>query len=127
VSVLEIIRLVRRHLEENGRLSYRMLRREFDLDDDTLAEVVEELVDVQKIAIREDKALAWSGGATPKSTEAESPPSPPRRDPDFWYLGANVPGKPRVILPYLGGFRAYSQKCDEVAAKGYEGFTVTTR
>jgi cyclohexanone monooxygenase len=46
---------------------------------------------------------------------------------DSWYLGANVPGKPRVILPYLGGFRAYSQKCDEVAAKGYEGFTVTAR
>ena len=46
---------------------------------------------------------------------------------DSWYLGANVPGKPRVILPYLGGFRAYSQKCQEVAAKGYEGFALTTR
>jgi cyclohexanone monooxygenase len=46
---------------------------------------------------------------------------------DSWYLGANVPGKPRVILPYLGGFLAYSQKCDEVAAKGYEGFAVTAR
>ena len=41
-----------------------------------------------------------------------------------WYLGANVPGKPRVILPYLGGFKAYSQKCGEVVAKGYEGFAL---
>ena len=39
-----------------------------------------------------------------------------------WYVGANVPGKPRVILPYLGGFDVYCQKCDDVVAKGYEGF-----
>ncbi len=41
-----------------------------------------------------------------------------------WYLGANVPGKPRVFMPYLG-FPPYVQKCDEVAAKGYEGFAAT--
>jgi cyclohexanone monooxygenase len=39
-----------------------------------------------------------------------------------WYLGANVPGKPRVILPYLGGFTVYEQKCAEVAANDYAGF-----
>ncbi len=39
-----------------------------------------------------------------------------------WYVGANVPGKPRVILPYLGGFDVYCQKCDDVVAKDYEGF-----
>ncbi len=39
-----------------------------------------------------------------------------------WYLGANVPGKPRVFMPYLG-FPPYVEKCNEVAAKGYEGFT----
>jgi cation diffusion facilitator CzcD-associated flavoprotein CzcO len=38
-----------------------------------------------------------------------------------WYLGANVPGKPRVFMPYLG-FPPYVEKCNEVAAKGYEGF-----
>jgi cation diffusion facilitator CzcD-associated flavoprotein CzcO len=38
-----------------------------------------------------------------------------------WYLGANVPGKPRVFMP-LVGFPPYAEKCDEVAAKGYEGF-----
>ena len=39
-----------------------------------------------------------------------------------WYMGANVPGKPRVILPFVGGVGPYRQICDEVAAAGYEGF-----
>jgi cation diffusion facilitator CzcD-associated flavoprotein CzcO len=38
-----------------------------------------------------------------------------------WYLGANVPGKPRVFMPLLG-FPAYLEKCRDVVAKGYEGF-----
>ena len=42
-----------------------------------------------------------------------------------WYMGANVPGKPRVFMPYIGGFPAYQQTCNDVAAKGYEGFTLT--
>jgi cyclohexanone monooxygenase len=37
-------------------------------------------------------------------------------------MGANVPGKPRVFLPYLGGVGPYREKCDEVATKDYEGF-----
>jgi cyclohexanone monooxygenase len=41
-----------------------------------------------------------------------------------WYIGANVPGKPRVFMPYIGGFPAYTQKCDAVAANGYEGFAL---
>ena len=39
-----------------------------------------------------------------------------------WYVGANVPGKARVFMPYAGGVVPYRQKCDAVAAKGYEGF-----
>jgi cyclohexanone monooxygenase len=39
-----------------------------------------------------------------------------------WYVGANIPGKPRVFMPYVGGVSAYKKKCDEVAARGYEGF-----
>ena len=42
-----------------------------------------------------------------------------------WYMGANIPGKPRVFMPYVGGFDRYKRHCDEVAAKGYEGFTLT--
>jgi len=41
-----------------------------------------------------------------------------------WYMGANIPGKPRVFMPYIGGVGAYRQKCDEVAAEGYRGFTI---
>jgi cyclohexanone monooxygenase len=37
-------------------------------------------------------------------------------------MGANIPGKPRVFMPYIGGVGVYREKCDEVAAKGYEGF-----
>ena len=39
-----------------------------------------------------------------------------------WYLGANIPGKPRIFMPYVGGVGEYRKKCDEVAAAGYEGF-----
>lgn len=42
-----------------------------------------------------------------------------------WYLGANVPGKPRVFMPYVGGVGTYREKCDEVAANDYEGFTLS--
>ena len=41
-----------------------------------------------------------------------------------WYLGANVPGKTRVFMPYAGGFPAYRQRCDDVAAQGYAGFRI---
>jgi cyclohexanone monooxygenase len=41
-----------------------------------------------------------------------------------WYMGANIPGKPRVFMPYIGGVDAYADKCDDVAAKGYDGFLV---
>ena len=40
-----------------------------------------------------------------------------------WYLGANVPGKPRAFLAWAGGMQVYRQICEEVAANGYEGFT----
>ena len=42
-----------------------------------------------------------------------------------WYMGANIPGKPRIFMPYVGGVAAYKKKCDEVAANGYQGFTMT--
>ncbi|HTO10697.1 MAG TPA: NAD(P)/FAD-dependent oxidoreductase [Candidatus Binatia bacterium] len=41
-----------------------------------------------------------------------------------WYMGANVPGKPRIFMPYIGGVGTYRQVCDDVAAKGYAGFTL---
>ena len=41
-----------------------------------------------------------------------------------WYLGSNVPGKPRRVLSYTGGVGTYRQKCDDVARHGYPGFAV---
>lgn len=43
---------------------------------------------------------------------------------DSWYNGANIEGKPRGFLIYVGGVGHYRKICDEVAAKGYEGFTL---
>ena len=42
-----------------------------------------------------------------------------------WYLGANIPGKPRIFMPYVGGVGVYREKCDEVARNGYEGFELS--
>jgi cyclohexanone monooxygenase len=39
-----------------------------------------------------------------------------------WYLGANIPGKPRVFMPYAAGVGVYREVCDRVVANGYEGF-----
>lgn len=41
-----------------------------------------------------------------------------------WYLGANVPGKPRVFMPYLG-FAPYAERCQEIVDNGYEGFALS--
>jgi cation diffusion facilitator CzcD-associated flavoprotein CzcO len=41
-----------------------------------------------------------------------------------WYMGANVPGKPRVLLPYVGGVGRYRQICERVVANGFEGFAM---
>jgi len=42
-----------------------------------------------------------------------------------WYMGANIPGKPQIFMPYIGGVGPYRQICNEVVAKGYEGFAMT--
>src|ERR1700738_5305555 len=41
-----------------------------------------------------------------------------------WYMGANIPGKPRIFMPYIGGVGVYRQICNDIAAKGYEGFVM---
>lgn len=42
-----------------------------------------------------------------------------------WYSGDNIPGKPRVFMPYIAGMPAYRKKCDEIAAEDYVGFRLT--
>jgi len=43
---------------------------------------------------------------------------------DSWYSGSNIPGKPRVFMPYVGGLANYIKVCEEVAATGYRGFVL---
>ena len=42
-----------------------------------------------------------------------------------WYTGANIPGKPRIFMPHVGGVGAYRKTCDDIAARNYEGFKLT--
>ncbi|MBM3646246.1 MAG: NAD(P)/FAD-dependent oxidoreductase [Alphaproteobacteria bacterium] len=44
-----------------------------------------------------------------------------------WYMGANIPGKPRVFMPYVGGYDRYKRHSEAIAAKGYEGFVLGRR
>jgi class 3 adenylate cyclase len=86
MNLFEIIREARRHLQENGCVSLRVLRRQSELDDDALEEVIEELVDVQRVARREGNLLVWAEDATvsaraPESTPGAAPAQAPVRDP----------------------------------------------
>jgi cation diffusion facilitator CzcD-associated flavoprotein CzcO len=56
------------------------------------------------------------------NTEAVTPTLLPQAN--SWYMGANVPGKPRMFMPYAGGLNTYAEICRQVAAKGYEGFVI---
>jgi len=41
-----------------------------------------------------------------------------------WYMGANIPGKPRVFMPYVAGCGNYRRECEEIVERGYEGFVL---
>jgi cyclohexanone monooxygenase len=41
-----------------------------------------------------------------------------------WYVGANIPGKPRVFMPYVAGCGTYRRECEEVVDRGYAGFSM---
>jgi cation diffusion facilitator CzcD-associated flavoprotein CzcO len=43
-----------------------------------------------------------------------------------WYMGANIEGKQRVFMPYVGGLGRYRERCDAIAANGYEGLTLSS-
>ena len=59
------------------------------------------------------------------STSTTAPPSPCTRRANSWYMGANVPGKPRAFLPYVAGVDTYRAACDEVVDRGYLGFRLS--
>ncbi|NLU82995.1 NAD(P)/FAD-dependent oxidoreductase [Rhodococcus sp. HNM0569] len=70
----------------------------------------------QTIEATEDAVDAWVDECNERASATLFPQA------NSWYMGANVPGKPRVFMPYIGGFGNYSRMCDEIADAGYKGF-----
>jgi len=70
---------------------------------------------IEPTATAEDEWVAHVGDAASRTL---------RYTCSSWYLGVNIPGKPRIFMPYIGGFPKYVQKCNEVKAAGYEGFAL---
>jgi hypothetical protein len=78
MSFLDTIERAKSYLERQGRVSLRALKREFELDDDMLEELIEELVDVQAVASSDGRILHWSGEvARPAEAAAAAPAAPP--------------------------------------------------
>ena len=82
MSFLETVARAKRYLRELGRVSLRGLMREFELDDEALDDLIEELVDTHRVAVRDGAVLAWIGGrsegeagepthGTPSAADAE--------------------------------------------------------
>ncbi len=101
MSIFDIVRRVRQHLEEHGRLPCAMLRREFSLDDDTLDAIVEELVDVQEVARRDATMLRWTGSSGPAPPAAV--PSAPVRP----IAAGHIADKIRQAKPSIEGERKH--------------------
>lgn len=70
------------------------------------------------IEAREDAAAEWVAECTRRAAGTLMPQA------NSWYLGANIPGKPRVFMPFVGGFGVYGEIIAEIAAAGYKGFDI---
>jgi cation diffusion facilitator CzcD-associated flavoprotein CzcO len=75
--------------------------------------------DLASIEATEEAQQAWVAHVNEVASATLFPQA------DSWYMGANVPGKPRVFMPYAGGVGAYRQLCADIAVKGYEGFATS--
>ncbi len=80
MSFLDTVARAKTYLREHGRVSLRGLKRDFELDDEALEELIEELVDIQQVAAREGKAIAWIGDPV-QAGEAEPATSSPAPTP----------------------------------------------
>jgi cation diffusion facilitator CzcD-associated flavoprotein CzcO len=72
--------------------------------------------DVASIEATEDATATWTEHVQEVANKTLFPKAA------SWYMGANIPGKPRLFLPYIGGLENYERTCDKVAANGYDGF-----
>ena len=75
---------------------------------------------ITQIEAEDEAMIRWTDHVTAAADETLLPKAN-----HSWYLGANIPGKPRVFMPYAGGLDKYRAYCDEVAANGYPGFHMT--
>jgi len=78
MSFLATVEKARAFLERNGRVSLRAIRREFDLDEGALDELIEELVEIQRVAVSDGRALAWAGAVSAAPTESPERERAPR-------------------------------------------------
>ncbi len=72
---------------------------------------------VDRIDAEEQAQEAWAQHVDEVARKSLMP------DTNSWYMGANIPGKPRMFMPYMGGVGVYRRKCDEIARDGYAGFS----
>ncbi|OBK42607.1 cyclohexanone monooxygenase [Mycobacterium sp. 1165196.3] len=77
---------------------------------------------VAEVVPRHDAAIAWTEHVAQAAERTLFP-----RAASSWYLGANIEGKKRVFMPYIGGFGTYRRHCDEVAQNNYAGLVFTSR
>ena len=77
---------------------------------------------VSEVEPRRDAALAWTQHVAQSAERTLFPKAA-----SSWYLGANIEGKKRVFMPYIGGFGTYRRHCDAVARSDYAGLVLTTR
>ena len=73
MDILEVLDQVRELLPQKGRVTYRILKRQFALDDEALEELKEQLIDAEEVAVDKDgKMLVWTGDETSKETPAQT-------------------------------------------------------
>ncbi|MCW4355681.1 NAD(P)/FAD-dependent oxidoreductase [Hoyosella sp. YIM 151337] len=76
---------------------------------------------VQQVEARRDSAEKWTEHVTELANSTLLPLA------NSWYVGANIPGKPRTFMLYCGGLGNYTTICEDVKAAGYEGLVLMTR
>ncbi len=70
------------------------------------------------IEAESDAERAWVAHVDERASETLMPEA------DSWYVGANIPGKPRFFMPYTGGVGSYRRRAEQIAADGYAGFVL---
>src|SRR2546427_10557593 len=96
MEILAILAQVRELLQQQGRLSYRILKMQFQLDDEQLEVLKGELIDIQELALdKEGKMLVWKGEATPATMPITLPPQSHPPPPAH----SNTPPPPEPIRP----------------------------